>query len=64
MEDTAPTESRKRTSEETPELPDAYMARIRRDEPLSFQEEPGPGRRTRETDARARAENWSSGTFG
>jgi hypothetical protein len=31
MEDTAPTESRKRTSEEPPELPDAYMARSRRD---------------------------------
>jgi hypothetical protein len=43
---------------------DAYMARIRRDEPLSFQGEPGPGRRTRDGDARVLGESWSSGTFG
>ena len=32
--DNVPTENRKHASEETPELPDAYMARICRDRPL------------------------------
>ncbi len=40
------------------------MARIRQDEPLSFQEELGLSRRAREGDARVLGESWSSGTFG